>query len=845
MRGTVTGDSGAVVGATVHVTRGPDRRTLRTLTDSAGMFSVTFDTGTGDYLVHVSMEGFRAERRRLTGSPQARTLEIAVRLARSVAQLTAVRVQARRPRPARGDQASNQTGAADRVPDDFGPLVLPDARGTIAGLAEATPGVVNLPTGLSVLGLPSEQNRVTLGGVGFDGSAIPRSLGVSARLSTTSYDPAVGWGAGAQLAVDVFPGGLYAFRNLQLVAEPDPLQPARRDGTGFGPRSSNVVVSGAFGGPLGKRDRVFYAAGFDAHRRRTPATTFATASAADLARGSIGAADAGQLLAALSPWGLLQGRKDDAQASEGGSLLARVDLGSRDPVSGAPVKQTFGLLGHLQAERRTGIGASPAPLRSLPGTWARGTNATGMLQGIWSAYIHGDWLSETRTAVSVSSDRIRPNRELLSAIVPLRSDAAGPDGAFANVRFGGGPELAAGHSRWSWETLHETYFYAAAATRHRVKLTAGSRLEGYEARATGTAAALRYRSPADVGANSPSEFTVSAGLPRRSATAWNGFLGVGDLWRVHPTLHVLAGARLEATRFLTSLPELREVGEALQTATAATPGGVHLSPRLGFQWSFRGGGGTQLRVTPLGRLGGGRTHFVRGGIGEFRQFIGSNALDWPLQTASGSHLELTCVGDRIPTIDWPGWNSGRVPVPSACNAETGAQARPATIQLLAPALRAPASWRANLAYSSVLGPALLTIEGIYSWDRHQFATVDRNLRPHASFTVADEGRPSFAPASSIVPASGAVDPRGIRQFPAFGPILVRESSEGGHTRQLTIQVVPVMRAGSPWSTSIAYTRSAGRVRQRGVDAAVFGDPRPRNGRTIRGFPGTRFSASPG
>lgn len=825
VRGTVTGDSGAVAGAIVHVTRGPDRLTLRTLTDSTGAFVVAFDSGTGDYLVHVAKEGFRAERRRLTGPAHERALEIAVRLTRSVAQLSAVRVQAQRPRPIRGDQASNQVGAAEQSPDDFGPLVLPDARGTITALAEATPGIVSLPSGFSVLGLPTDQNRVTLGGVGFEGGAVPRSLGIRSRLSTTSYDPALGWASGAQLAVDVFPGGLYSFRSFQVVTQPAAVQPARRDGTGFGARSSNVVVSGASGGPLGKRDRLFYAAGLDAHRRRVPATSFATASAADLRRGSIGTSDVDSLLAALSPWGLLPGRSDVSQVSEGATFLGRLDRPSRDPVSGAPLGQTFGLVGHLQLERRTGIGASPAPLRSLPSTWARGTTAAGMLQGIWSAYVRNDWLSETRSALSMSADRVRPDRELPSAFVQLRSDAPGSAGAVSDVRFGGGAELAAASARWSWETLHDTYFYAAAATRHRVKLSAGSRLEGYQARETGNAAILRYRSPADVRASTPDEFTYSAGLPRRSAAAWNGFLGLGDLWRVAPSFQLLGGVRLEGTAFLTPVPDIRDVRLALRTSTASTPGGIHISPRLGFQWSFRQGGGTQLRVTPLGRLGGGRTHFVRGGIGEFRQFVGSSVLDWPLATAGGSHVQVTCVGDRVPAIDWPGWSSGRVPVPAACGGEPDVQREPPTIHFLDPALQAPASWRANLAYSSGIGPALITVEGVYSWDRHQIATVDRNLRGQAAFMLSDEGRPVFAPSTVIVPASGAIDPRESREFPELGPILVRESTDGGRTAQLTIQAAPMMRPGSPWSASIAYTRSAARLRGHGLDVANFGDPR--------------------
>ena len=65
VRGRAIDDSGHVVsGASVHVTRGPDRLVQQTTTDSAGRFSMRFDPGTGDYLVAVAATGFRPARRR-------------------------------------------------------------------------------------------------------------------------------------------------------------------------------------------------------------------------------------------------------------------------------------------------------------------------------------------------------------------------------------------------------------------------------------------------------------------------------------------------------------------------------------------------------------------------------------------------------------------------------------------------------------------------------------------------------------------------------------------------------------------------------------------------------------
>ena len=62
----MTDDSAhALAGATVMVTRGPDRLTQQTATDSSGAFSSRFEQGTGDYLVYVHATGFKPARSRL------------------------------------------------------------------------------------------------------------------------------------------------------------------------------------------------------------------------------------------------------------------------------------------------------------------------------------------------------------------------------------------------------------------------------------------------------------------------------------------------------------------------------------------------------------------------------------------------------------------------------------------------------------------------------------------------------------------------------------------------------------------------------------------------------------
>ena len=112
VRGRVIDDSAhAVVGATVMVTRGPDRLTQQTTTDSAGTFSSRFVQGTGDYLVYVNATGFKADRRRVQRQATERELVVNFTLARDLTVLAAVKVTAVRP-----ERASNQVRPTDPEP---------------------------------------------------------------------------------------------------------------------------------------------------------------------------------------------------------------------------------------------------------------------------------------------------------------------------------------------------------------------------------------------------------------------------------------------------------------------------------------------------------------------------------------------------------------------------------------------------------------------------------------------------------------------------------------------------------------------------------------------------------
>src|ERR1051325_522138 len=107
LKGRVVNDSGKVVaGATVIVTRGPDRATQQVTTDSLGNWTVRFEPGTGDYLVYIAYTGLKAARRRVQSENGERDLTANFTLATDVEMLAAMKTTA--VRPVRGSNAVRQ-----------------------------------------------------------------------------------------------------------------------------------------------------------------------------------------------------------------------------------------------------------------------------------------------------------------------------------------------------------------------------------------------------------------------------------------------------------------------------------------------------------------------------------------------------------------------------------------------------------------------------------------------------------------------------------------------------------------------------------------------------------------
>src|SRR3954470_10009631 len=202
VRGHITSDSGkTIVGATVVVTRGPDRLSQNATTDSAGNFSVRFDPGTGDYLVYVAFTGLRAARRRVQRQGSERELVANFVLAVDVALLAAQRVTADRPVRATNQigPMAPETGSSEKYSDGVNGALSPTIAGDLSSIAGMMPNVTVTPSGISILGSDPSSTLTTLNGMSFPGVSVPRAARTETRVTGSTYDATRGGFTGANV----------------------------------------------------------------------------------------------------------------------------------------------------------------------------------------------------------------------------------------------------------------------------------------------------------------------------------------------------------------------------------------------------------------------------------------------------------------------------------------------------------------------------------------------------------------------------------------------------------------------------------------------------------------------
>ena len=834
IRGTITGpNSTPLPGVQVVATRAPDRASKFAKTDSLGRYVLDWPDGTGDYLVHLSLPGYETIRKRVTAVPGGDTVFVvdATLAAQQRAQvLEPVVATARKPKPTRANAFGADVGASEQLSGGLVGTLPPDLAGDLAAIAGTLPGVMTTADGMSVFGLGPSQNSTTLNGLAFAGADIPRDAATRVRVSGSAYDPARGWFSGANTNVELAPGNIFGRRTSHITLDAPALQYNDRISSRLGQRYTSGQLSTGGDGEL-VDDKWYYNYGAQGGRRYADPASILTADS-DLLRHSGVAIDSVERLTSLLRAAEVPiSRSSSSAVTDNASLIARFDHAPYDPVTLGSAKSTWGIIGYGKLARSTALSTSPL---ATPAHTGKSAQTIGTLQGEYSTFFGADYLATLRSSVSYRRNETSPYLALPDAQVRVQSLFDDGTGGIGQLAFGGNAGLNSDNRLWTWENTGDVQFFVRQSPRHRVRLGADIRYDGFSIDAAPNSyGSFSYNSLADVAARTPAAFTRTVSSPTRQGGEWNGFLAISDLWRRSPRWQVMYGARIEGNAF-TAIPAYNaDVDRIFGARTDVGPASLHISPRLGFTFNRTG----MIRNTdigsPLGTFYGTAPGVLRGGIGEFRSLTPPTLLANALIATGlpGGVSRVACVGSAVPIPDWSAYAASPSAIPTSC-----ANGAPSSFTDAAPTVQmfdrqwAPSrSWRGNLSWSSAWRWFNYSLEGVYSLNLNQPGLVDLNFADAPRFTLPIENRPMFVQPSSIVPATGRMNVTDARASSLYGHVLQSRGDGRSTSRQLTFAFSPNLVDGNFRNSylSLGYTLSSIRTRQRGFDAATFGSPTTR------------------
>jgi Carboxypeptidase regulatory-like domain len=830
IRGRVTNDSSkAIVGATVFVTRGPDRAFKQTATDTDGRYSITFENGTGDYLVAVTAVGLKAARRRVQRQNNERELVADFALAVDVSTLATVKVTAAKPERASNATSpySAETGASEKWSDGVNGQLAPSQLGNLNALAGNIPGVTQGAGGLSILGSGAESNLTTLNGLAFPGGSLPRAARVDTRVTGASFDPVRGGFSGANVDVRLTAGDRnFQQRDAFLTVDAPQLQATDAIGRALGARNGSMRGSVGANGELIRQTLTYNVAVDLARETSDPATLFAGGAAA-----LAGAGVARDSVLRLSSTALAIGLPlTGAGIPSARERTAFTLLGRLDDIRDSLNQRQLTSLVSLNREGALGFG----PL-AAPSTGAERRERALAMQFQMTNFIGPGRRVLNQTRVGVSQNRNQGDPYLTSpgASVLVRSTGAEGDG-IAALSLGGNSSLLNDETRWTGEASNLTV-WNARGRRHAFKAFAWMRGDGLSQR--GGADVLgryNFNSISDLAANRAASFSRTLLQPDRDGVVWNAAGAIAHQWAPSKFFSLLYGVRIEGNGFASAPARNLALERALGVQTGQAPTSLHVSPRIGFSYMYNknknNGNGSSNNNT--GTFYKSASGVIRGGIGEFRDLLRPGLLaDAGARTGlPGGTLSLLCTGSAVPTPDWTELLNSPSSIPSRCADGSGLLSDAAPpVTLIDPAYRVPRSWRASLDWNANIRWLTFRWANLASYDLSQPGTRDANFAGVQQFALDEEGnRPVFVSTGAIDAASGAVSPAESRRSAAFGRVGVRTSDLRAYGAQTTLALAPDPFRMSRWKwspyASVAYTLQTTRRQFIGFDGAAFGDP---------------------
>ncbi|MEO8192290.1 MAG: carboxypeptidase regulatory-like domain-containing protein [Gemmatimonadales bacterium] len=793
--GKVTSPEGApVAGARIAVTSTETQITRTKVTDADGRYTILFPDGGGNYRLQVTSLGYAPQTLNVARQADEDRLVSDVVLGRNVTVLQSVQVRAGNNRQQQGQRP--EPGSTERGLPPGLVNRLPVEAGDLNALATLAPGVIGLaatdstPASFSVGGQPANQNSLTLDGLTFGSGSVPQEAVRNTRVITSTYDVARGQFTGGQVAsttrggTNVFQGAVnYSLRDpsLEFVDDPE---------NAFSQKYTQNQISGGFGGPIIK-DKLFTFGAVSFTRRTDPLQSLLAADPLALQRLGTNGDSVARFIGLLDRFGLqpTSALIPEERLNDNASALVRVDYNLAEA-------HTLMLRGDWRGSVQDASRISPFAVPHSGGN-AKSSGGGGMLTltSHWASLIN-----ELRVYSSVDSRNTDPYLRVPSGRVVVASNL--PDAALgvSTLQFGVNPSLPQ-ESNSRLTELSDEISRVSKNGAHRIKLGG---LFNEERSANGSfnnaLGTFTFNSLADFETGLPASFTRTLASRDRDARSLNGAIYLGDSWRRSPKLQLTYGARLESSAY----PDAPAFNPALDSLfglrTDRFPSEIHVSPRVGFTYTY----GASRGGPALGS--------IRGGIGEFRGKASSQlfASAADANGLSNGQSQIVCVGSTVPVPDWERFIDDLSSVPSTCN---GASQQFGTVRrnvtVFSDDFAAPRAWRGSLGVNRRFAERYnFSVDASFARGVAQTSARDLNLDPTPKFAlIGEEGRPVFAPVTSIVPQTGAISLTGSRLEPRFGVVSEINSGLESNTKQLTASFNGITTKALVFNASYTYTRS--------------------------------------
>jgi hypothetical protein len=833
LRGRLVDEEGnPVAGAIVEAWSLESGVRRQTSSGRDGVYTLLFPDGGGSYRLRVTMIGrapYEVEFRRI-GDEEVLVHD--VRLQARAVELGGVVAQGRRTLPpGRGDD-----GAITRGLDGALAERLPIQSTDPASIAALAPGVVSLPGadslggggGFSIAGQRASQNQVTLDGASFSsmlgGGAMGGGLGLpqegmrSTQVITSTYDVARGHFSGGQVAMSTRSGPSIHQGSLSYGLGDSRLE-------GGGSRSDWMEgfqqnrLSGGVGGPI-ITDRLFYNLSFVAQRREEGMMALTPRSPSGYGRAGVHADSVSRFLDILDRvYGISPERQAGPydRASDGMSVLGRVDFNLR-------ARQTVSLRGFGSGSSTRG--AFVGPLETIES----GGDASGGMAGVigtLTSQLGTSWINEARLSYTGQTQEMISHTSLPEARVRVSSMEESGESRVSSLVFGGDPFPPRSSSERTLEVANELSWLAGPW--HRLKLgLVLNRTDFDQEMTTARSGIFHFNSLADLERGRASSFTRSLLEGPVTGSGWSAAVYLGDTWRLTDALQLVLGVRAEASGFEEAPGAGADGGAALGLNRDALPSELRVSPLLGFSWRLSDPG-EALRI-------------LRGGFGEFR---GRTPYSLYAGILGGEPHRpdalLSCVGEgRVPAPDFQGFRASPLAIPATC--ADGGLGEPGSGGLsnlagFANGFESPRTWRASLGFQASLRPALsVSLDAMYARGAGQYGVRDLNLAPAPAFLLdAEGGRPVFATADRIDPASAWIPLAASRQDPRYGGVYEVHSeleSEAGSLTLAASGILPARRISFQAAYTLGYARDQ--------SSFTFGGPAQGFGRTVTPGDPNRF-----